>query len=194
MEPVLINQLTAAGIAEGRITVVLRRWDAPRAKPGGTQRTPVGTIRIEQVVEHPAAYRVTRPQAVAAGFPDAKAAQSELDRRPAAHTYVITVTYLGPDERPALAAADQVNTDDVATISSRLAGWDAASSDGPWTRRYLELIAANEGVRAPELAARMGQETARFKRRVRQLKGLGLTISLEVGYRISPRGKAFLAG
>jgi hypothetical protein len=194
MEPVLINQLTAAGIAEGRITVVLRRWDAPRAKPGGTQRTPVGTIRIEQVVEYSAAYRVTRPQAVAAGFPDAKAAQSELDRRPAAHTYVITVTYLGPDERPALAAADQVNTDDVATISSRLAGWDTVSSDGPWTRRYLELIAANEGVRAPELAARMGQETARFKRRVRQLKGLGLTISLEVGYRISPRGKAFLAG
>jgi hypothetical protein len=194
MGPVLINQVTAAGIAEGRITVVLRRWDAPRAKPGGTQRTPAGTIRIEQVVEYPAAYRVTRAQAVAAGFPDAKAAQAELARRPAAHTYVMTVTYLGPDERPALAAADQVNTDDVATISSRLAGWDDASSDGPWTRRYLELIAANEGVRAPELAARMGQETARFKRRVRQLKGLGLTISLEVGYRISPRGKAFLAG
>jgi hypothetical protein len=194
MEPVLINQLTAAGIAEGRITVVLRRWDAPRAKAGGTQRTPAGTIRIEQVVEYPAAYRVTRAQAVAAGFPDASAAQAELDRRPAAHTYVITVAYLAPDERPALAAANQVNTDDVATISKRLAGWDAASSDGPWTRRYLELIAANEGVRAPELAARMGQETARFKRRVRQLKGLGLTISLEVGYRISPRGKAFLAG
>lgn len=193
MELVLINKVTAAGIAEGRITVVLRRWDAPRAKPGGTQRTPAGTIRIEQIVEYPAAYRVTRAQAVAAGFPDAKAAQAELDRRPAAHTYVITVTYLGPDERPALAAADQVNADDVATISRRLADWDAASSDGPWTRRYLELIAANEGVRAPELAARMGQETARFKRRVRQLKGLGLTISLEVGYRISPRGKAFLA-
>jgi len=28
---------------------------------------------------------------------------------------------------------------------------------------------------------------------VRQLKGLGLTISLDVGYRLSPRGKAFLA-
>jgi hypothetical protein len=27
---------------------------------------------------------------------------------------------------------------------------------------------------------------------VRQLKGLGLTISLDVGYRLSPRGKAFL--
>jgi predicted transcriptional regulator len=194
MEPVLINQVTAAGIAEGRIAVVLRRWDAPRAKAGGTQRTPAGTIRIEHVAEHSGTYRVTRTQAVAAGFPDAKSAQAELDRRPAAHTYVITVSYLAPDERHALAASDQVSTDDAATVSSRLERWDVASSDGPWTRRYLELIAANEGVRAPELAATVGQETARFKRRVRQLKGLGLTISLEVGYRISPRGKAFLAG
>lgn len=193
MEPVLINQAIAAGIAEGRITVVLRRWDAPRAKAGGTQRTPAGTIRIEHVAQHAATYRVTRAQAVAAGFSDAKSAQAELDRRPAAHTYVITVTYLAPDERHALAAADHVTADEVATISNRLARWDAASSDGLWTRRYLELIAANEGVRAPELAATVGQETARFKRRVRQLKGLGLTISLDVGYRISSRGKAFLA-
>ena len=194
MEPVLINQVTAAGIAEGRIAVVLRRWDAPRAKAGGTQRTPAGAIRIEHVAEHGGTYRVTRTQAIAAGFPDAKSAQAELDRRPAAHTYVITVSYLAPDERHTLAASDQVSPDDAATISSRLERWDVASSDGPWTRRYLELIAANEGVRAPELAATVGQETARFKRRVRQLKGLGLTISLEVGYRISPRGKAFLAG
>jgi hypothetical protein len=192
-ESVLINRVTAAGIAEGRIAVVLRRWDAPRAKAGGTQRTPAGTIRIERVIELPADHRVTRAQAIAAGFPDGKAAQAELDRRPAAHTYVITVSYLAPDERHALAAADQVTADEVASISDRLTRWDAASSDGPWTRQYLELIAANEALRAPELATMMGQETARFKRRVRQLKGIGLTISLEVGYRISPRGKAFLA-
>ena len=100
----LINQVVAAGIADGSITLVLRRWDAPRAKPGGTQRTPAGTIRIDGVREYPANYVVTRAQARAAGC----------------------------------------------------------------------------------------QETARFKRRVRQLKGLGLTISLDVGYRISPRGRSYL--
>ena len=63
----------------------------------------------------------------------------------------------------------------------------------PWTRQYLTMIAADEAVRAPDLAARVGLDTPRFKRRVRQLKGLGLTISLDVGYRISPRGRAFLA-
>ncbi|MGH3676257.1 MAG: hypothetical protein ACRDU5_11075 [Mycobacterium sp.] len=75
------------------------------------------------------------------------------------------------------------------SITLVLRRWDAGS---PWTCRYLEMIAANEAVRAPDLAARVGLDTLRFKRRVRQLKGLGLTISLDVGYRISPRGRAYL--
>ena len=185
----LLNRDTAEGIANGSITLVLRRWDAPRARPGGTQRTPAGTIRIDDVTERPGGYRVTAAQARAAGFPDAKTAQAELDRRPARRTYVIAVSYLAPDERPDLAADDRLSTTDVKEIAARLDRWDAAD---PWTRRYLEMIGANEAVRAPDLAARVGLEVPRFKRRVRQLKGLGLTISLDVGYRLSPRGAAFL--
>jgi hypothetical protein len=37
----------------------------------------------------------------------------------------------------------------------------------------------------------MGRETALFKADVRKLKELGLTESLEVGYRLSPRGRAY---
>ena len=80
---------------------------------------------------------------------------------------------------------------DVDAITVRLDRWDAAT-EIPWTRKYLEMIGANETVRAPDLAARVGLEVPRFKRRVRQLKGLGLTISLDVGYRLSPRGRAYL--
>ncbi|HYZ69446.1 MAG TPA: hypothetical protein VE666_16895 [Mycobacterium sp.] len=188
----LLNRAAADGIAEGVITLVLRRWDAPRAKAGGTQRTAAGTIRIDGITEYPGDYRVTTAQARAAGYPDAEAAQAELDRRHARHTYLIEVSYLGPDERPELAADDQLTDDDVAAIEGRLGRWDAVSADGDWTRQYLEMIAANEAVRAPDLAARVGLEVPRFKRRVRQLKGLGLTISLDVGYRLSPRGRAFL--
>lgn len=79
----LLNRDTAEGIANGTITLVLRRWDAPRAKPGGTQRTVAGTVRIDDVAEFPGSYRVTAAQARGAGYPDAKTAQKELDRRPA---------------------------------------------------------------------------------------------------------------
>ena len=187
----LLNRDTAEGIAIGTITLVLRRWDAPRAKPGGTQRTIAGTIRIDGVTEYPGNYRVTAAQARAAGYPDAKSAQKELDRRPARHTYVIAVSYLAPDERPDLAADDRLSEADVDAIAARLDRWDAAA-ETPWTRQYLEMVRNNDAVRAPDLAARVGLEVPRFKRRVRQLKGLGLTISLDVGYRLSPRGKTFL--
>jgi hypothetical protein len=187
---VLLNRDAAEGIANGSITLVLRRWDAPRARPGGTQRTVVGTIRIEDVTEYPGGYRVTATQARAAGYPDAKTAQADLDRRPARHTYVIAVSYLSPDERPALAADDRLSSADVEAIAARLDRWDAATE--PWTRQYLAMIEDNEAVRAPDLAARVGLDVPRFKRRVRQLKGLGLTISLDVGYRLSPRGREYL--
>jgi hypothetical protein len=187
---VLLNRATAEGIADGAITLVLRRWAAPRAKPGGTQHTPVGTIRIDGVAEHPGGYRVTTAQAKAAGYPTATAAQTELDRRPAQHTYLISVSFLAPDERPGLAADDALTKADVDAITARLDRLDAVAA--PWTREYLRLIGANEAVRAPDLAARVGLDVPRFKRRVRQLKALGLTISLDVGYRVSPRGRAYL--
>ena len=42
------------------------------------------------------------------------------------------------------------------------------------------------------LAKRIGQERDHFKQNVRKLKELGLTESLEIGYRLSPRGRAYL--
>jgi hypothetical protein len=38
----------------------------------------------------------------------------------------------------------------------------------------------------------VGRETAPFKIDVRKLKGMGLTRSFEIGYELSPRGRAVL--
>ena len=56
----------------------------------------------------------------------------------------------------------------------------------------LRLIAAQPGVRAPDLAASLGRETLPFKRDVRKLEELGLTVGLAAGYEISHRGRAYL--
>lgn len=50
-------------------------------------------------------------------------------------------------------------------------------------------------VRVPQLvgmALGVGGAMARFKVNVRKLKSVGLTESLEIGYRLSPRGTALL--
>jgi DNA-binding IclR family transcriptional regulator len=56
----------------------------------------------------------------------------------------------------------------------------------------LELIDRFPGRLAAELAAQAGMETTPFKARVTRLKELGLTESLEAGYRLSPRGERVL--
>ena len=99
----------------------------------------------------------------------------------------------GPDPRSVLAATVTLSDDDVAEIRLRLARLDRSSSHGSWTAEVLRTIAARPGVRAADLAAGFGRETQAFKVDVRKLKNLGLTSSLEVGYRVSPRGEAYLA-
>ena len=70
---------------------------------------------------------------------------------------------------------------------------DRRSSRGPWTRTHLELIGSRPGELAETLATSIGREKRPFKADVRRLKELGLTESLPVGYRLSPRGRAVLA-
>ena len=45
----LISPVIAQGIRDGAVTAVFRRWDAPRAREGGTQRTSAGVIRFGAV-------------------------------------------------------------------------------------------------------------------------------------------------
>ena len=59
-------------------------------------------------------------------------------------------------------------------------------------RRVLAAIGDHPGLRAADLCRQVGQERLPFKINVRKLKALGLTESLEVGYRLSPRGRAVL--
>jgi hypothetical protein len=80
---------------------------------------------------------------------------------------------------------------ELMAIVARLARIDAACSTA-WTTRYLQLIANAPGIVSRVLAAQVNADVPPFKRRVRQLKELGLTESLEVGYRLSPRGRAVL--
>ena len=87
---------------------------------------------------------------------------------------------------------DVLGDDEVHDLDERLARLDRASSHGPWTLAVLDAIAARPAVRAADLAQSLGRETQPFKLDVRKLKNLGLTISLEVGYRLSPRGEAYL--
>ena len=178
-----------AAIAAGEITLAFRRWRRPTVKAGGTLRTPAGLLAID-AVDVVAPDAITRREARRAGLADADAVRAAL--RGDGTLYRIAFHVAGPDPRVALRARSRLDAGERAEIAARLARLDRASSHGPWTEATLRAIAAAPGTRAADLAAGFGRERLSFKADVRKLKALGLTESLEVGYRLSPRGLAYL--
>ena len=76
----------------------------------------------------------------------------------------------------------------------QLRGWLARGDDGDDVLRPRERQIGREDERGRATVAQRGRETQPFKLDVRKLKALGLTVSLETGYRLSPRGQAWLGG
>lgn len=191
----LIRTADLTRIVAGEVTTVFRRWRRPTVKAGGTLRTASGLLAIhavDVVDEH----AITRAEARAAGYTDADALCADL----AAHASSDAMLYrirLGPsnaaDPREELRRRSDLSPRDVTTLAARLARFDAHSPHGPWASTTLQAIAARPATRAGDLAATLGFDRLWFKTQVRKLKALGLTESLEVGYRLSPRGKALLA-
>jgi len=186
----LFRPATLQGIADGTVTAAFRRWDRPRVRPGGRQRTPVGVVAFDRV-EQVAREALTELDARAAGLGGLDELLALVDRRPSGTIYRVDLRLAGPDPRVALREAVPAS-DQVPEVIGRLQRLDRASHHGPWTAATLRAIGEAPGVRAADLAASLGRERAPFKLDVRKLKELGLTESLSPGYRLSPRGRAVL--
>jgi hypothetical protein len=188
---VLLSQETLDGIASGTVTAVFRRWTTPRVKAGSTFRTAAGVVAVDSV-EPASEAAITDGEARKAGFESRAHLVSDLSKYPDGQLYRIAVRLAGADPRVALRGDARLTAADVQALERKVAAMGAKSQDGPWALRVLRLIEQRPGVLAARLARSLDMETALFKPRVRQLKELGLTESLEVGYRLSPRGQAFL--
>ena len=171
--------------------LAFRRWERPRVRPKSRLRTRVGVLEIlgVELVERTT---IDEEDAQRSGFASRAALLEMLDRRGSGDIYRIELRYAGADPRVELRSRADLSEAELAEVTNRLEHLDRASHHGPWTRKVLELIAEQPEVRAVELAAELGREKLPFKRDVRKLKELGLTESLNPGYRLSPRGKAVL--
>jgi hypothetical protein len=184
-------QTAHPGLADGSITVAFRRWTRAQVKVGGVYRVGPVDLTVDDI-RHVPLDRISERDARRAGFADRAA----------------LVKFLGPGDdliwridfhcEPAVAKlvpSGRLSPPEVDELRRRLDRLDAngpTGGSGPWTRAALELIGRRPAVVSTELAAELGRDRASFKIDVRKLKRLGLTESLEVGYRLTPRGKALL--
>ena len=188
----LIERRAREGIVKGSITVLFRQWRRPQVVAGRRYRTSAGILEM-QAVDLVSLAEITEPDARAAGYGSAADLTASLSLPADVPLYRLRFHRLdGPDPRDVLASTDELTDRDVAELERRLDRMDRHSTHGPWTRAVLATIAARPGVRAAELADGFGREVFAFKNDVRKLKALGLTISLDVGYRLAPRGEAYL--
>lgn len=175
-----------AGLVDGSITMTVRAWKRPQATAGRTTRTPAGLLAIDSV-ESIVWSDVSEADARRSGFETVVAMHTQLGRPDAAAPlFRVAFHYAGPNPPHGPTVAH-----DDAELDRRLAGLDRRARGGPWTAATMAIIAERPGVRAGDLAEALGRERLPFKADVRKLKALGLTESLETGYRLSPRGEAY---
>ena len=187
------------GLNNGAITLTFRLWSTPRVKPGNRYRCPpIGWLEVD-AVDRVVLGEVTNADAKRSGFAD-RAALVAFLRKSSRQTplddtgvFRVELHFAGVDTSRSFALDSELSPEEFDELRGRLERMDRLSRHGSWTAQTLELIEQHPRTAASRLAPRADRETRPFKADVRKLKNLGLTLSFEVGYEISPRGRAFLS-
>jgi biotin operon repressor len=188
----LFERRLREGIHDDRIVLAFRRWKRSQVVAGRRYRTGIDLIEVDAVdVVTPA--DITTAEVGEAGYATLDDLLADLRGEERVPLYRIRFRRVDePDPRDQLAADSALTGDDLSELTARLARMDRLSVRGPWTSAVLTQIADHPGTVSTVLAETLGWPRPDFKQHVRRLKELGLTISLDVGYRLSPRGQAYL--
>lgn len=178
-------------IKQNEVRVAFRKWVRPTVKENGTLLTPIGQLRIKSLSKVTYAQIADR-EVRKAGYQSRQELDKELGMKENGDIYKIIFELEQPDPRIALRENTHLSDSDIIELLKKLERLDTRGKVKDWTRKVLCLVHEDPGQLAVYYAGKLGYEKEWFKRNIRKLKNLGLTISLANGYEISPRGKAFL--
>ncbi|KAA2245447.1 ASCH domain-containing protein [Chitinophaga agrisoli] len=188
----LFKQHHLDGIRSGTISLAFRKWKRAAARAGSLIKTSIGLVEITDITVIPL-NKITNKEAVAAGFNSIKALTAMLNMVTEGEIYRIGVRYHSDDPRIQLREQTALSDADLDTLRKRLERLDRSSREGPWTVSVLNAIKAHPLLRAVDLGVVTGKEKEWLKLHIRKLKNLGLTISHDTGYTLSPLGEIVLA-
>jgi len=187
----LIKQKHLEGIKAGTISLAFRKWKKLAVTAGSLVKTSVGVIKIVSTKEI-SLKEITDSEANKAGFSSAQALIQLLESQKDGLIYKIEVAFDSEDPRVELRENVTLEDEDFETLKAALDNLDKFSKVGKWTTKTLQVIQENPKMKAADLAGKAKKEKEWLKLNIRKLKGLGLTISHEPGYTLSPRGEEYL--
>jgi hypothetical protein len=126
-----------------------------------------------------------------AGYQSLTKLEDSLDSR-SGDIHKIKVRYYGTDPRIELRNQTDFTPEELQKIISKLSRMDTKSAQGSWVVQVLNTIKEHPLLRAADLAKQVNKPKDWLKVNIRKLKNLGLTISHETGYTLSPRGEIVL--
>lgn len=186
----LFKEIHLKGIKTGKISLAFRFWKKAAVKKGSLIKTSIGVVEITAVTIVDAT-QITNTDANRAGY----ATRDELLQALYAfndtggNIYKLGVRYGFEDPRLALRKQTTLTPEEKTILLEKLKRLDTYSKHGAWTQKILTAIKNHPRRRAIDLASLTGYEKEWLKLNIRKLKNLGLTISHEVGYELSPLGQ-----
>jgi hypothetical protein len=184
--PMIFKLHQLQGIKSGTITHAFRRWEKPNVKKGSTMKTAVGVIRVtdlELIKEN----AITKADASKAGYESVDLLLKDLNKISSGAIYKVKLKYHSEDPRLELREKTDLTEEEYKKLKTKLDRLD--KTRGPWVLIVMKLIKRYPERRAGDLAEIMQMDKLDFKVNVRKLKNLGLTISHEIGYSLSPLGE-----
>lgn len=178
-------------IKTGEISLAFRKWKRPSVKKGTLMNTSIGQVQILDITKIDIS-SITEKDALKSGFNDLNALIAVLNSRDGGQIYKVEVSYSNPDPRIELRNDSEITQTDFDKIKAKLNRLDKYSRSGNWTLHILGAIMENPKLSAGQLAEKTGKEKEWLKTNIRKLKNIGLTVSHNPGYTISPRGKIFM--
>jgi len=170
----------------------VRIWQRPHVKVGGRYALGAGAIVVDRMYEA-RLDDLTPALARRCGFASVVDALKTAKHGAGERVFIIDFHYDGKASARPRPETGVVSAEELAELMQKLEAMDRRAKIGAWTRATLRAIEAGPGVSAAKLARSLGRPRDELKRDVRKLKNLGLTFSLEIGYRLTPKGEALLA-
>ncbi len=187
----LIKSIHLQGIKSGTIKLTFRSWEKPAVKEGTLLKTFIGLVKVVSISAIKES-QITKKDLKDAGFENLEQLLKSLRQNDNNKIYRIELRYHSDDPRIELREQTVLTESALIELKDKLIRLDKFSKQELWTRKILLAIKDNPRLRAADLAKLIGFEKQWLKLNIRKLKNLGLTISHEVGYELSPLGKEFV--